>query len=177
MVFDWFQRRSAQPEPTPAESDPASPIESDGKAPEPSALDEPANAQSPEPEPSIPASQPTVTAVDQAVDEAAPTAAEAASTADVDDDPLEWARQAYARLKAQQAAEAEQIQTPVAPKQPSPKQPSPEQPSAEEVSEVASPESPVSTASSATPLSTPIVTPESSSTPAPRLSLLEQAAA
>ena len=172
MVFDWFQRRSAQPEPTPAESDPASPIESDGETPESSAVDELANAQSPEPEPepepSIPASQPSVAAVD----EAAPTAAEASATADVDDDPLEWARQAYARLKAQQAAEAEQIQTPVAPQQPSP-----EQPSVEEVSEVASPESPVSTASSATPLSTPIATSESSTTPAPRLSLLEQAAA
>ena len=171
MVFDWFQRRSAQPEPTPAESDPASPIESDGETPESSAVDELANAQSPEPEPSIPASQPSVAAV-AAVDEAAPTAAEASATADVDDDPLEWARQAYARLKAQQAAEAEQIQTPVAPQQPSP-----EQPSVEEVSEVASPESPVSTASSATPLSTPIATSESSTTPAPRLSLLEQAAA
>ena len=174
MVFDWFQRRSAQPEPTPAESDPASPIESDGETPESSAVDELANAQSPEPEPepepepSIPASQPSVAAVD----EAASTAAEASATADVDDDPLEWARQAYARLKAQQAAEAEQIQTPVAPQQPSP-----EQPSVEEVSEVASPESPVSTASSATPLSTPIATSESSTTPAPRLSLLEQAAA
>ena len=168
MVFDWFQRRSAQPEPTPAESDPASPIDSDGETPESSAVGELANAQSPEPEPSIPASQPSVAAVD----EAAPTAAEASATADVDDDPLEWARQAYARLKAQQAAEAEQIQTPVAPQQPSP-----EQPSVEEVSEVASPESPVSTASSATPLSTPIATSESSTTPAPRLSLLEQAAA
>ena len=174
MVFDWFQRRSAQPEPTPAESDPASPIESDGETPESSAVDELANAQSPEPEPepepSIPASQPTVAVVDEAAP--TPTAAEASATADVDDDPLEWARQAYARLKAQQAAEAEQIQTPVAPQQPSP-----EQPSVEEVSEVASPESPVSTASSATPLSTPIATSESSTTPAPRLSLLEQAAA
>ncbi|MEO1002093.1 MAG: signal recognition particle-docking protein FtsY [Cyanobacteria bacterium J06638_7] len=84
MVFDWF-KRSIQPEPAPPE--PAEPA-----APEPGPSGPPA-ADSPEPELEAPAPAPPV---------AAPPAA--AATKPASEEALEWARQAYARLKAEQEA-------------------------------------------------------------------------
>jgi fused signal recognition particle receptor len=80
MVFDWFNRGQAPQNPQPAAPEPA---------PEPPRADESvaaeASAADPAPEP--------------------PSA-----PAGVDQDALEWARQAYARLKAQQEAERQAAQ-------------------------------------------------------------------
>ncbi len=92
MVFDWFNR-SAAPQ-NPEEPQPEQPLQ-------PPAADEASAAAAPEaappepsPEPELAASAPAATAP------ATPPAVGA-----VDQDALHWARQAYARLKAQQEAE------------------------------------------------------------------------
>lgn len=133
MVFDWFKRAVAQPDPTP---DPTPAPEAE---PEPAAA---APAESPvePPEPVV----------------APPPAPAAPAGAGVDEDALAWARQAYARLKAQQEAAS----PPVAP-EPEPAAPEPEpQPAATE---------PAPTAPEPEPPAAPPVS--------PGLSLLEQAAA
>ena len=105
---------------------------------------------------------------------AAPVAAEPAAGA-VDQDALEWARQAYARLKAQQEAEKQAAAaaaiaatTATTPVQPS-------------VQPVQDPESSSEDSSGGTPASAPATVepapPASEPAPAPALSLLEQAAA
>ncbi len=133
MVFDWFKRTQAQP------------------APEPEPL--PAPEAEPEPAAAAPAESP----VEPSEPVAAPKAAPAAPAgAGVDEDALAWARQAYARLKAQQEAAS----PPVAP-EPEPAAPEPEpQPAATE---------PAPTAPEPEPPASPAVT--------SGLSLLEQAAA
>ncbi|MCT0208963.1 signal recognition particle-docking protein FtsY [Synechococcus sp. CS-1332] len=95
MVFDWFKRTLAQPAP---ESEPL---------PEP--LPEP--QAEPDPEAAAPAEAPVapIEPVAEPVAAPAPAAspapsAAAAAVAAVDEDALAWARQAYARLKAQQEA-------------------------------------------------------------------------
>lgn len=81
MVFDWFKRTLAQPAPEPE--------------PQPAPEAEPEPAAAAPAEPPVEASEPV----------AAPTPAPAAPAgAGVDEDALAWARQAYARLKAQQEA-------------------------------------------------------------------------
>ncbi|MEB3234379.1 MAG: signal recognition particle-docking protein FtsY [Cyanobacteriota bacterium] len=102
------------------------------------------------------------TAADEAQDLEAPAAAESASTATptegaVDSDSLAWAREAYARLKAQQEAAKAAVQ-PVAAE---PAEPA----GAAEPAPAAAPE----------PAPTPVSQPEPQ--PQPGLSLLEQAAA
>jgi len=84
MVYDWFTR-SAAPE--------------EGETPQPEE-----QAAAPPASESAPSSAPSP----------APAAAEVAPAADsgVDQDALEWARQAYARLKAQQEAEKQQAAQP-----------------------------------------------------------------
>ena len=90
MVFDWFKRGQASQNPEPAA--PEQPPEP------PAAVEEPvAEAPAPAPAPQ-PASAPVETP-------AAATASPAPAIGAVDEDALAWARQAYARLKAQQEAE------------------------------------------------------------------------
>ena len=124
MVFDWFNR-SAAPQ-NPEEPQPE-------QTPQPPAADEAPAAAAPEavqPEPSLepaPASSPAVGAVDQ--------------------DALDWARQAYARLKAQQEAEKQAAAgspapTPTPPAQPASALPSPESPASAPPSVDVSPTSP-----------------------------------
>ncbi len=96
MVFDWFNRGQAPQNPQPAAPEPAL---------EPPPADEPAAAEASAaaPAPELPSA--AVEAPGNATPSAvAPTAAPSAP-AGVDQDALEWARQAYARLKAQQEAE------------------------------------------------------------------------
>jgi fused signal recognition particle receptor len=137
MVFDWFKRAVAQPAPEP-EPLPAPEVE-----PEPEAAAAPEESV----QPVEPLAEPV----------AAPTPASVASAgAGVDEDALTWARQAYARLKAQQEAAS-----PPVPPEPEPAAPEPEpQPAATE---------PAPTAPEPAPPAAPPV--------ASGLSLLEQAAA
>jgi fused signal recognition particle receptor len=88
MVFDWFQRRLAKPEtkeaPAEAQTDP----QSDGTP-----VPETASTESP-------AQLPDGEAPGQAI----PLESSAPSPADIDSEALAWAREAYARLKAEQQA-------------------------------------------------------------------------
>lgn len=111
MVFDWFKRAQ-----TPANPQPA--------APEPPAESTPTPAPveaAPDPAPAAAAPEPTepVAPVPEPV---------APSVGAVDQEALDWARQAYARLKAQQEAERQAVQA-VPPAQPQP-EPEPESASA-----------------------------------------------
>ncbi len=95
MVFDWFNRSAApqnpeEPQPEQPQQPPAA--EEQPAAPAPAAAEPEAS-----PEPAAPA----------------PAAAPPAVGA-VDQDALDWARQAYARLKAQQEAEKQAAAAPVA---------------------------------------------------------------
>jgi fused signal recognition particle receptor len=93
MVFDWFRRATAQPEAAPqTPQDPGQQAEAPAP-PEP----EVADAQA------VPAAAEAPAAADSAA--AAPEAPPAIGA--VDETALEWARQAYARLKAQQQVQAE----------------------------------------------------------------------
>ena len=110
MVFDWFKRSAA---PSPPATPPA--VEAPEPAPaqdiaEPAAPEglEPALPPEPEPEPA-PAAEPAAPGV-------------------VDGDALAWARQAYARLKAQQEAAAAATAVEPAPVEPPLPEPLPAQP-------------------------------------------------
>ena len=127
MVYDWFNRSAGAPE------------EAQKEAPE--AATDP---QEPPPEVAPPAAP------------SAPVSPAAGSSSGIDEDALAWAREAYARLKAQQEA-ARQAAVPVAPAEPVPVESPPLEP---ESAEPVEPESAVP-----------------AETPAPGLSLLEQAAA
>ncbi len=142
MVFDWFKRKVAGPEsPEPAQDAAAAETpEPRNEAPLPSPAS-PVVAPPPEPSP-------------------APTAGDG-----VDQDALAWAREAYARLKAQQEA-ARQLPEPDSP------------PSEPETA----PDGPVASAAPVAPATPsprePSTAPEPPASPAPAsLSLLEQAAA
>ena len=125
MVFDWFNR-SAAPQ-NPEEPQPE-------QTPQPPAADEAPAVPAPEavqPEPSlesVPSAPPTP--AQSAVSAAAPASAPAVGA--VDQDALDWARQAYARLKAQQEAEKQAAAgspaapTPAPTAQPASAPPSPE---------------------------------------------------
>ncbi|MEB3158502.1 MAG: signal recognition particle-docking protein FtsY, partial [Synechococcus sp.] len=88
MVYDWFQRQSAESE-TPASKGEVEGSESssDGASAPASAEVVPETSPDPDPEPS-------------------PAVSSEVSVASAEEDPLEWARQAYARLKAQQSAQS-----------------------------------------------------------------------
>ncbi|MCP9927109.1 signal recognition particle-docking protein FtsY [Cyanobium sp. CH-040] len=137
MVFDWF-RRTVLPQSAPAE---------------PAAAQEPATA--PEPPAPEPAPAPAVESPPPEAAPAAPVAAADSAASQPSEDALAWARQAYARLKAEHQAQQQ-----AAPLQPEP-QPEPE----------AEPEPapPTPTAGQEAPAATP--------PPAAGASLLEQAAA
>lgn len=126
MVFDWFKRDGAPAGPPP-DAPPEAPAD--------------AAAAAVAADPDLPPDQP-----------AAPSPA-AESAAGIDQDALAWARQAYARLKAQQEVELALQAAPAASQEPQSAPPPPDAPAA-----------PPAEASTPPP-------------PAPGLSLLEQAAA
>ena len=171
MVFDWFQRRSAQPEAPAPESDAA------GSQPAVDPIPDAPAAPTPEPDPAPDAPAPTEPAPVVAP-EASPEPVSTAPEADpaVDDDPLEWARQAYARLKAQQAAQMaappEEVAEPPAPAAPAPAS----QPLATPVVETP-PQAGTAEPSPADSAPAPSPPPAAAAPPAAGLSLLEQAAA
>ena len=161
MVFNWFERQSSSPGEPPAT--PASPAVG---------AEDPSTASAPEVE-----EQPPVD-VFQADPEPDPSALQAAGDQnqngeEQEDEALVWAREAYARLKAQQQAAATEPTTPVSTTPEPEPEPTPEPTSALEPESATAPNAPV-------PL-TPEVSPEQTPqpTPAPTVggSLLEQAAA
>lgn len=105
MVFDWFNRSAASqnPEEPQPEQPPQSPAA--GEAPPAAALE--VSSPEPSPEPELAASAP-----------AAPAPATPPAVGAVDQDALDWARQAYARLKAQQEAEKQAATASVLPSDP-----------------------------------------------------------
>ncbi len=164
MVFDWFNRAAA-----PAPSAPPQPEED---APAPEAPAEPAEAVAPAAEPPEPAAEPIAPA-EPAAAVAAPEPA--AAPAGVDEQALDWARQAYARLKAQQEAARQAVSAPapapVAPVEPAaPAAPAVEPPPAS-VAE------PLASAAEAAAEPAAVSEPPAAAAPAAGLSLLEQAAA
>ena len=171
MVFDWFQRRSAQPEAPVPESDAAG--SQPAVDPIPDAPAEPTPEPDPAPAPAAPAEPAPVVASEPSA-EPASTAPEADPA--VDDDPLEWARQAYARLKAQQAAQMaappEGVAEPPAPAAPAPTSQPLATPAVETPPQAGTAEpSPADSAPASSP------PPAAAAPPAAGLSLLEQAAA
>ena len=171
MVFDWFQRRSAQPEAPAPESDAA------GSQPAVDPIPDAPAAPTPEPDtaPDAPApTEPAPVVAPLASPEPVSTAPEADPA--VDDDPLEWARQAYARLKAQQAAQMaappEEVAEPPAPAAPAPAS----QPLATQAVETP-PQAGTAEPSPADSAPAPSPPPAAAAPPAAGLSLLEQAAA
>lgn len=206
MVFDWFNRSAA---PSPAESKPGeaaaedlSPSEGEGSSPKEaesaavSASSSDTAAAAPSPGASAtPASGAAATAASGPDSlTAAPSAAPPtpASAAGVDEDALAWARQAYARLKAQQEAAAAVQVAAVAPaaaappaSAPAPVEPAPAAPPSEAGSTAPSQSAPAPV-EAAPALRTPEPAPADAAAvppapaeapPAPGLSLLERAAA
>ena len=169
MVFDWFQRRSAQPEAPAPESDAA------GSQPAVDPIPDAPAEPTPEPDPAPAApTEPAPVVAQEASAEPASTPPEADPA--VDDDPLEWARQAYARLKAQQAAQMaappEEVAEPPAPAAPAPASQPLGTPALETPPQVGTAEpSPADSAPAPSP------PPAAAAPPAAGLSLLEQAAA
>jgi len=93
MVFDWFKRQTAESQTANAPGNDAEPQEQQGTVP---------SEQAPSPQPPSPGSA-------------------SAGAGAIDADALAWAREAYARLKAEQAAlQAESVATPALPPPPAP---------------------------------------------------------
>ena len=176
MVFDWFQRRTSEQPVAPAQDSrtegadqqPAS--ESESPQPEPA---EPPQAAEPVSDTTASAAQSSSTPASKEPSPSWTSETPSAQSNVVDEDPLEWARQAYARLKAQQAQEAaakavqeDQSPPPASAPQPTPTPSVPTQTAPQNTvqSEIAP------SISAAAPVEPP-------QPPAPGLSLLEQAAA
>ena len=153
MVYDWFNRSAEAPQPSeqPSKSeqtlDPATAQDNSGQT-------APAE-ESPQSEPESAGAE-SVQAV-----------------ASEEDDPLEWARQAYARLKAQKELEKTTQSVTAEPVTAEPVAESPEPPALDAVVAASEPDAPQP--SSQQQPSAPVAAPDE--TPAPGLSLLEQAAA
>ena len=94
MVFDWFNRRPDQPE---AQGEAPSASESSGDARE---------ATDGQPSPSGPEDPATAATAEELAASDAP----ASSPTTEEDESLVWAREAYARLKAQQAKAASETE-------------------------------------------------------------------
>lgn len=176
MVFDWFKRKTAEPQPADAPGNDSEPQEQQGTAPSEQAP----SSQPPSPGPASADPSPTPSE--------APTPAAGAGA--IDADSLAWAREAYARLKAEQAArQAEPVATPSPPPPPAPspqevvpspqevleevvpvEQPLPVQASVQELA----PAEPMSAIEGATAAVSPPVPPAPLEAP---ISLLERAAA
>ena len=104
MVFDWFKRAAGPSEPVSPAPESAAPSTTD--APEDSPVEASAADSSPPAPPVAPGGAPATLPL--------PSPTGVAAAAAVDEDALAWARQAYARLKAQQEATA-QVATAPAP--------------------------------------------------------------
>ncbi len=139
MVFDWFRRRPASPPPAADDTLPTA---------------SPDARTAPEPPPSEPVQEPPsvepALVPESAAATATPAPAAATTPPATDQDALAWAREAYARLKAQQLAAEQAAQVPHPPEP--------------ETAEVA----PASPPAGSTTLVAPVAAP---------VSLLEQAAA
>ena len=192
MVFDWFQRRLATPETSAAPADASSTAQADAPA-EPAAPDtvsaDTVSAETVSPDTTAKGlSEDTGLTADgaaiqdsSAANPSAPLAPEpAASPAPspgpaIDSDALAWAREAYARLKAEQQA-ARQVESAVAAPAPALElEPEPE-PEPEPESEPEPEPEPETQPRASEPAIAEASPPESSSAAAP-LSLLERAAA
>ena len=186
MVYDWFNRR-AEPaqsaQPTPSPEDTVSPAP-DAESVEPSVESAPSRSEEGPPTESLaPLSEPVVSGPVSDSEVPQPSVQPSTEQANPDDDPLEWARQAYARLKAQKEQEKAQ-QDGSAPAAPSPApadvaEPQsslpPQPPSAEQASaQQASAQQP---SDDAVARESPVVEPLAVEQPSTGLSLLEQAAA
>ena len=191
MVFDWFRRRTTPQAETAAESPAPAPEagtpdpDSDLVAPAPEAEKALLAAVVPEAPPAPPQDSPGEVA-------STPVAPAPATTGGVDQEALEWARQAYARLKAQQQAASPAPAPPaVEPEtvpgsesdrleplatEPAGHQPAPEAP-AEPATTAAPPAADPAPAPAAAQAAAVPVALEGPAPPAPGLSLLEQAAA
>ena len=173
MVFDWFNRRpeAAQPaHPAPCPEDTAaSSLEEESVASAPSAASE-----GPPTESVAPFSAPAATEPVPDPEPPQPSGQPSTGPANPDDDPLEWARQAYARLKAQKEQEQAQQESSASVATPA-EQVSAQQPSVNTVSG----EPPVIELASVEQSSVEEVPAEqpAAEPPSPGLSLLEQAAA
>ena len=176
MVFDWFQRRTSEQPVAPAQDSrtegadqqPAS--ESDSPQPEPA---EPPQAAEPVSDTTASAAQSSSTPASEEPSPSGTSETPSAQSNAVDDDPLEWARQAYARLKAQQAQEAaaKAVQEDQSP----PPAPAPQPTPTPSVPTQTAPQNTVqSEIAPSTSAAAPVEPPQP---PAPGLSLLEQAAA
>ncbi|MEB3362056.1 MAG: signal recognition particle receptor subunit alpha, partial [Synechococcaceae cyanobacterium] len=104
MVFDWFRRSSAPPPPpqTPAIEAPEAPAPQSPGAEAP--ISDPPTTPAPEAEVQASGGSQEPTPAAGAGPEAPASAAIPAAAAGIDQDALAWAREAYARLKAQQDA-------------------------------------------------------------------------
>ena len=176
MVFDWFQRRTSEQPVAPAQDSrtegadqqPAS--ESESPQPEPA---EPPQAAEPVSDTSASAAQSSSTPASEEPSPSGTSETPSAQSNVVDEDPLEWARQAYARLKAQQAQEAaaKAVQEDQSP----PPAPAPQPTPTPSVPTQTAPQNTVqSEIAPSTSAAAPVEPPQP---PAPGLSLLEQAAA
>ena len=115
MVFDWFNR-SAAPQ-NPEEPQPEQPPQPPDAGEAPAAAAPEAAPPEPSPEPELAPPAPSASLAAPAASEPAPVATPPAVGA-VDQDALDWARQAYARLKAQQEAEKQAAAAAVTPSAP-----------------------------------------------------------
>ncbi|QNI52598.1 signal recognition particle-docking protein FtsY [Synechococcus sp. BIOS-E4-1] len=164
MVYDWFNRSPEAPQPPeqPSKSEQTiDPATTQDSSAETASVEELSQSEL---EPAESAQEST----DQSAD------------ASAEDDPLEWARQAYARLKAQK--ELEKTTQSVAPESSVSAEPiavSPEPPASDSAVPASEPDSPKPSAqqqsSAQQQPSAPVAVPVE--TPVPALSLLEQAAA
>ncbi|MEB3318819.1 MAG: signal recognition particle-docking protein FtsY [Cyanobacteriota bacterium] len=114
MVFDWFQRRLAKPETAAAPA-------SEPSAPDADATDDATAPAASEALPTEPVSSETESTdtAQSTTDDATPREAPAPGPTGIDSDALAWAREAYARLKAEQQA-ARQAASPSAAPVPEP---------------------------------------------------------
>jgi fused signal recognition particle receptor len=115
MVFDWFNR-SAAPQ-NPEEPQPEQPPQPPVAKEVPAAVAPEAAQPEQSPEPELAPSAPSASSAASAASVPAPVATPPAVGA-VDQDALDWARQAYARLKAQQEAEKQAAVEAVTPSAP-----------------------------------------------------------
>jgi len=184
MVFDWFRRRTAPQAETAAESAADTPAE---QAPGP---DADLGAVAPEAEIEVVAAvvsevaEPSAAPQDPSAEAATIPPAPAAPTAGgVDQEALAWARQAYARLKAQQQAASPAPATAVAvPPSPavspsSPAEVAPTEPGSQQPTGQAAAEQEPAAAAETAPVAPTPVPLDGPAPAAPGRSLLEQAAA
>ncbi len=176
MVFDWFQRRTSEQPVAPAQDSRTEGADqqpaSDSESPQPEPA-EPPQAAEPVSDSTASAAQSSSTPASQEPSPSGTSETPSAQSNAVDDDPLEWARQAYARLKAQQAQEAaaKAVQEDQSP----PPAPAPQPTPTPSVSTQTAPQNTVqSEIAPSTSAAAPVEPPQP---PAPGLSLLEQAAA